>query len=82
MKRRVYEHVLAINAGFEQVRRGFRALGRIPGFERSAIERFGEQAEETRAAAMSYIAEVIQTEESDEAGRRFRKRLARERKEQ
>jgi len=82
MKLPVYEHVLAINAGFEQVRRGFRALRRSPGFERSAIERFREQAEEDRAAAMSYIAEVIQTEETDEAGRRFRKRLARERKEQ
>ena len=82
MKLTVYEHVLSINAGFEQVQRGFRALRRSPAFEKSAIEGFGQQAEENRAAAMSYIAEVIQTEETDEAGRRFGKRVARERKEQ
>jgi len=81
MKLPVYAHVLALNVGFEQVRRGFRALGRSAGFERSAIERFSEQAEENRAAAMSYIAERIQKEETDEAGRRFRKRVARERDE-
>ena len=58
MKLPVYEQVLAINAGFEQVRRGFRALRRTRGFEKSAIERFSEQAEENRAAAMSYIEKV------------------------
>jgi hypothetical protein len=82
MKRGVYERVLAINAGFDQVRRAFQELRKCPGFQPSEVDRFRQETEEIRASAMSYIAEVIQTEEADAAGRRFRKRMARQRREQ
>ena len=57
-------------------------VGRHDGFQRSELQRFREKSEEARAATMSYIAEVIETAETDEAGRRFGKRVARERQEQ
>jgi len=49
----IYQHLLEINAGFEQV----------------------------RVAIASYSTGVIETEETDEAGRLFRLRRARERRE-
>ena len=82
MKLRAYEHLLAINAGFAQVRRALSALGRHEGFQRSELQRFREKSEEARAATMSYITEAIATAETHEAGRRYGKRVARERQEQ
>ena len=81
VKRRVYEHLLALNAGFEQARRSLAALRR-DGFDREALERFSALAEEARAATVSYLAGAIETVETNEAGRRFRKRIARERHEE
>ena len=78
MKRRVYEHLLALNAGFEQARRSIAALRR-DGFDREALERFSALAKEARAATVSYLAGAIATVETNEAGHRFRKRIARER---
>src|ERR1022692_1043199 len=77
VKRRVYERLLALNAGFEQSRRSLAALRR-EGFDREALERFSALAEEARAATASYLAGAIATVETNEAGRRFRKRIARE----
>lgn len=82
MKLAVYEHVLALNAGFEQVRRALSALGRCRGLDRSELQRFSDEAKRIRAAAMSHMASVIEAAETDEAGQRFRKNVARERKEQ
>src|ERR1022692_3793073 len=78
VKRRVDEHLLSLNAGFEQARRSMAALRR-DGFDREALERFIALAEEARAATVSYLAGAIGTVETNEAGRRFRKRIARER---
>ena len=49
------------------------------GFDREALERFSALAEEARAATVSCLAGAIATVETNEAGRRFRKRIARER---
>ena len=81
MKLRVYEHLLALNAGFDQVRRTMRALGRHRSFNSSELARFRDMSEEARAAVMSYLARTIEAAETDAAGRRFRKRVARERQE-
>ena len=60
-------------------RRGLVLQLRRDGFDREALERFSALAEEARAATASYLAGAIATVETSEAGRRFRKRIARER---
>jgi len=52
MKLRVYEHLLALNAGFDQVRRTMRALGRHRSFDSSELARFSDLSEEARAATI------------------------------
>jgi hypothetical protein len=74
----IYEHLLSVNAGFEQVRRALAALGQREGFKRSEIARFGTMAEEARAAIASYLTEVIAAVETQNAGRLSSQRLARE----
>ena len=56
----VYEQLLAVNAGFEQVRRALAALGQREGFERGEIARFGAIAQEARAAIASYVTNFIE----------------------
>jgi hypothetical protein len=78
----IYEQLLAVNAGFEQVRRALAALAQRRGFERGEIARFGGMADEARAAIASYLTGVIEAAETEEAGRLFSRRLARERKDE
>jgi hypothetical protein len=78
----VYEHLLAVNAGFEQVRRALAALGQRRGFERGEVTRFAAIAEEARAAIASYLTEVIAAAETQKAGRLSSRRLVRERTEE
>jgi hypothetical protein len=75
----VYELLLRINAGFDQAIRGLAALQRHAAFHRSTLERFAALSKETRAATNSYVTSVIETAETNEAGRRFRERRAQER---
>ena len=79
MKLDIYEHLLRINAGFDQAIRGLAALQKHGAFHRSTLERFAKLSKETRAATNSYLASVIETDETNEAGRRFRERRAQER---
>ena len=78
----VYEHLLAVNAGFEQVRRALAALGQREGFKRGEIVRFGAMAEEARAAIASYPTNVIEMAETEKAGRLFNRRRVLERKDE
>jgi hypothetical protein len=75
---RIYEHLAALNTGFDQVRRSLAALGGYREFDRPTLAQFSDRADETRAATNSYVASVIEVAETAEAGRRFRKRRARE----
>jgi hypothetical protein len=75
----IYEHLLAVNAGFEQVRRALSATAQTEGFERGEIARFNALAEETRAAIASYLTSVIELAETEQAGRLFKRRIARQR---
>ena len=79
MKLEVYEHVLQMNAGFDQAIRSLRALRKHSGFRGGMLARFTTLFKETRADANSYLASVIETGETREAGGRFRKRKAQER---
>jgi len=67
-----------MNAGFDQAIQSLAALRRHGGFHRSMLQRLAALSQETRAATNSYLANVIQTAETEEAGRKFRKRKAQE----
>ena len=75
----IYEHLLAVNAGFDQVRRALAATSQAREFERGEIARFRALAEETRAAIASYLASVIELAETEKAGHLYKRRIARER---
>jgi hypothetical protein len=77
----IYEHLLEINAGFEQVRVALAALDHSAMFDRGELKRFSALSAEARASIASYLAGMIETEETAEAGRLFRLRRARERAE-
>ena len=82
MKRKVYEHVLEMNRGFEQVRRSLKALAKYPGLQRGEIRRFEQLARESCAATNSYLLESLGRLETADAGRLFVQRKAREQKEE
>jgi len=77
----IYQHLLEINAGFEQVRVALAALDQSAMFNRAELERFSALSAEARAAIASYLAGVIESEETAEAGRLFRLRRRSERAE-
>ena len=77
----IYQHLLEINAGFEQVRAALAALDQSAMFNRAELQRFSALSAEARAAIASYLTGAIETEETDEAGRLSRLRRARERRE-
>jgi hypothetical protein len=79
VKLEVFEHLLRMNAGFDQAIRSLAALGKHSAFHRGTLARFTALSKETRAEANSYLASVIETSETKQAGRRFRKRKAQER---
>jgi len=82
VKLEIYEHLLAINAGFDQVIRGLAALRKHDSFLGREFDRCSELTKETRAATNSYLVGVLEQGETSEAGRRFRKRRVRERQEE
>lgn len=75
----VYERLFRMNAGFDAVLQNLRALRKHASLRREQVRRFEELAVETRAAANSYLLETFATQETEEAGRLFRMRFARER---
>jgi hypothetical protein len=77
-----YEHLLRLNAGFEQVQDALSALSRNEQFDRTELRRLGAWSEEARASINSYLASVIEGTATGTAGRLYRRRLARERKEE
>ena len=79
MKLDVYEHLLRLNAGFEQAIQSLTALRKHAAFKGSALARFTALSKETRAATNSFLAGVIEGAETEDAGRRFRERKAQER---
>jgi len=82
LKLDVYFHLWMINLSFDRVVQSLDRLRRQPGFRRREVDRFRNLSEEARAATNSYIASVVEVAETDQAGRRYRKRLAQERKDE
>ena len=79
MKLEVFEHLLRMNPGFDQAIRSLGALRKHNGFHEGTLARFTALSKEARSEANSYLASVIETSETKQAGRRFRKRKAQER---
>ena len=82
MKLDIYQHLLRINAGFEQVIGSLAALRKHGVFHRGELARFSALSKETRAATNSYLVGAVEIAETNEAGRRFRKRLAQQREDE
>jgi len=78
----VYQRLWELHAGFEQVRRALRELGRHRTFRAGEVERLGAWLEEARAATASYLTGALEEAETNEAGRLFKNRISRERKEE
>ena len=82
MQRKVYEALCAMNQGYEQVRRSLKVLARHSDLEREEVHRFEQLAQEVCAATNSYLLEALGARETDQAGRLFVRRKARERQEE
>jgi hypothetical protein len=78
----MYEQLVALNAGFEQVRRALKKLGNLASFDRAELAHLSSLSEEARAASNSCLASFIETLETEHAGKLYRRRLDRERKQE
>jgi len=79
LKLDIYQNLLFINAGFDQVIRGLAALRKHSAFHRGELDRFSALSKENKAVTNSYLLGTMETAETNEAGQRFHKRLAQER---
>ena len=82
MKGKVFEYVLEMNQGFDQVLRSLKMLAKCDGLQPDEIRRFEQLARECRAATNSYLLETLGRLETADAGRLFVQRKAREQKEE
>ena len=82
MKVWIYEQLLGVCAGYDQVQRALASLGRSSRFHRAELARFRDLAEESRAATISYLSAIIEIAETEQAGRCFGKRIAQEKREE
>jgi hypothetical protein len=78
----VYENLWQLHAGFEQVRHALQRLAQNPSFHAGEVARLTAWLEEARAATASYLTGAIEEAETNEAGRLFRRRRAREQREE
>jgi hypothetical protein len=81
LKRSVYRQLFRINRGFDAVLRALSVLRDHRGFHRSELRHFRKLAREAQASTNSYLTAVIESQETDEAGRLFRTRIQREKAE-
>jgi len=79
LKLNIYQNLLKINAGFNEVIGGLAALRKHAAFHRGELDRFSALSKETKSATNSYLLGAMETAETNEAGQRFHKRLAQER---
>jgi hypothetical protein len=77
-RQQVYEHVIAIQVGFEQAVQGLGELRKCDAFEMSEIKRLRDLAAEARAATLSYLINIVEALETDEAAQLQGHRLKRE----
>ena len=78
----LYRHLYEMNAGYEQVIASLSTLHRNPAFDRKHLVMLSDLAREARASSNAYLTEALQTVELAEAGRCFKRRVRRERREE
>ena len=78
----VFELVFRLNEGFQRVLVSLAALRQHAALNAAQIRRFEDLAVEARAVTNSFLLETLGRAETETAGQLFRKRLARERKEE
>jgi hypothetical protein len=81
LEKSVYQQLFRMNRGFDAVLRALSVLRDYDGFHASELRRFHNLIREARASTNSYLTAVIESQETDEAGRLFRKRIRREKAE-
>ena len=77
---KAYEELYRMNTAYEQVISSISALRKERAFNRTELACLADQAREARASANAYLTEVLQEAELAEAGRLFKRRVRRERK--
>ena len=82
MKITIYEHLCAMNQGFDEVRRRLKALAKYPALKPEEIRRFEQLAREGCAATNTHLLDVLSSVEGKHAGRLFQRRRRREQKEE
>ena len=82
MKPTTLKRLWRVNRSFEQVLDHLRAFRKHPGIDVGEIRHLEELVAEVCAATNSYLLETFATIETARAGRAFRKRLVRERKQE
>jgi hypothetical protein len=82
LKPDVYQNLLLINMGFDQVVRSIVALRKHHQFHAGELSRYRRLSIETRASLNSYLTSIIESNETDEAGRRSHKRRVQEKKDE
>jgi hypothetical protein len=81
LEKSVYQQLFRMNRGFDAVLRALSVLRDHDGFHASELRRFRNLTREARASMNSYLTAVLESQETDEAGRLFRKRIRREKAE-
>lgn len=82
LKSNAYFRLWQINRGFARVLDSLDALRRHPAFRRRELNRCRAISQEARSLINSYLTEALEIIETNQAGRRYRKRLASERKDE
>ena len=73
---------MVIETGLAQALQGLGALRKSAMFDQSEMERFTELTAEARAATLSYLLNVIESTETEEAARLQGRRIKRERRDE
>jgi hypothetical protein len=77
-----YQHLSEMNAGYEQVIASLAAFHRDSAFDRKQLQVLSDRAQEARASSNAYLTGALQTAALAEAGRYFKRRVRRERREE
>jgi hypothetical protein len=78
LKASVYRSLYLINSAYDQIIESLQALRQHRAFRREELDRYMALSKETRSVTNSFVAEVIATVETNQAGRRYRERRVRE----
>ncbi len=78
MKVEIYEQLLRLNRGFDEIITALAALRQHPAFPANELDRFTAVSKETRASTNSFLTAILEATETADAGRRYQKRRRQE----